>query len=313
MEIVVQPLVEAQVPEAERIFRLAFGTYGGLADPLTFSGDCGYARTRWLVNREAALAALAGGELIGSIFAARWGSFAFFGPLTVRPAFWDRGVARRLLDPTMRRFEAWGVTQAGLYTFADSPKHAALYQRYGFALRFITAITAKAVAVQGSTPRAESFSALAPAQRAACLAQCRAVTEALYPGLDLTSEIEAVQAHALGDTVLETEGSEVSGFAVCQVGPGTEAGSGTCQVKFAAVRPSPRAAAQFERLLDALERFAAQRGAGRVVIAVNTACEGAYQAVLGRGFRTFIQGVVMQRPNEEGFHRRAAFVLDDLR
>ena len=93
----------------------------------------------------------------------------------------------------------------------------------------------------------------------------------------------------------------------------TEAGSGACQVKFAAVRPGPHAAAQFERLLDALERFAAQRGAIRMVVAVNTACDAAYRAVLERGFRTFIQGVVMQRPNEEAFHRRAAFVLDDLR
>src|SRR5688500_4307554 len=107
MDIVVRPLERDDLDEADRIMRLAFGTFLGLPDPQAFMGDAGYVRTRWRADPAAALAAEVGGELVGSNFAANWGSFGFFGPLTVRPDLWDRGVARRLLERTMDLFERW--------------------------------------------------------------------------------------------------------------------------------------------------------------------------------------------------------------
>ena len=53
-------------------------------------GDAAYVRNRWLADPEAAFAAEAAGEIIGSNFATNWGSVGFFGPLTIRPDFWDR-------------------------------------------------------------------------------------------------------------------------------------------------------------------------------------------------------------------------------
>jgi hypothetical protein len=46
---------------------------------------------------------------------------------------------------------------------------------------------------------------------------------------------------------------------------------------------------------------------------VNTAREAPYRRLLARGFRTIIQGVAMQSPNEAGYSRPAAFVIDDWR
>ena len=83
--------------------------------------------------------------LIGSNFAARWGSFGFFGPLTVHPDLWDRGIARRLLTATMSLFERWGTRHAGLFTFPQSAKHIGLYQAYGFWPRQLTPVMAKPV------------------------------------------------------------------------------------------------------------------------------------------------------------------------
>ena len=70
--------------------------------------------------------------------------FGWFGPLTVRPELWNRGIARALLDATMERFAARRTTTEALYTFASSPKHLALYQRYGFWPRRLTATLARA-------------------------------------------------------------------------------------------------------------------------------------------------------------------------
>jgi len=100
---------------------------------------------------------------------------------------------------------------------------------------------------------------------------------------------------------------------VCHCGPGTEAGSETCSIKFAAVRPGPRASVVFDRLLEACAALAAERGMTRVVAGVNTGCQEAYQQLLARGFRTEIQGVAMHRPNEPGYHRPGMYVLDDWR
>src|SRR5437588_12202448 len=140
VQVDVRPMGEADLPEADRIMRLAFGTFLGLADPTTFMGDADYVRTRWAAEGTVALAAEVDGRLVGSNFVTRWGSVGFFGPLTVRPELWDKGVARRLLDATMPIFDDWGVTHRGLFTFGHSTKHVSLYQRYGFLPRLRTPV-----------------------------------------------------------------------------------------------------------------------------------------------------------------------------
>ena len=85
------------------------------------------------------------GKLAGSNFVTNWGSFGFFGPLTVFPELWDQHIAQRLLGPTMDLFHQWGVREAGLFTFAHSPKHIGLYQKFGCWPRFLTAIMSKSV------------------------------------------------------------------------------------------------------------------------------------------------------------------------
>src|SRR5438128_3858469 len=145
LDITVRPLEERDLPNADHIMRVAFGTFIGLPEPAAFMGDAGYVRTRWLADPEAALAAEIDGEIVGSNFATNWGSVGFFGPLTIRPDYWDRGVGKRLMEPVMQLFDKWGTKHAGLFTFPHSQKHVGLYQRFGFWPRFLTAMMAKPV------------------------------------------------------------------------------------------------------------------------------------------------------------------------
>lgn len=311
-DVVVRPMLEDDLDEADRIFRLAFGTFLGLPDPTRFAGDSDHVRTRWRSDPSAAFVAERDGAVVGSNLAVRWGRVAFFGPLSVRPDLWDRGIARRLLEPVLACFERWDVQHAGLFTFAQSAKHVALYGKYGFHARFLTAVMAKPIGPAG-TAGWMPYSSVPAVARPACLADCRALTESLYEGLDLGQEIASVDTHRLGDTVLVAEGGRLVGLAVCHVGAGTEAGSGTCFVKFGAVRPGDEAGRDFERLLDACDAFAATRGATSVVAGVNLARTEAYRCMLDRGFRTAIQGVAMHRPNEPGYSRPDVFAIDDWR
>ncbi len=79
-DLIVNSLPATDLGEADRIFRIAFGTFLGLPNPMEFSGDADYIRTRWIADPSAAFGAYLGNELVGSNFATRWGSVAFFGP-----------------------------------------------------------------------------------------------------------------------------------------------------------------------------------------------------------------------------------------
>jgi GNAT superfamily N-acetyltransferase len=314
-EVMIRPLRVEDLPAADRIIRLAFGTFLGLPDPLKFMGDADYARTRWRANPSAALAAEMAGELAGTNFLSHWGSVGFFGPITIRPDLWNCGIAQKLLRPTMDLFAEWQLTHAGLFTFASSTKHVALYQKFGFWPRFLTSLMEMPLAANASpaeTPWTR-FSELQDDEKRVRLNDCRELTDSIYEGLDLELEIRSVDEQKLGDTLLTWSGSKLAGMAICHAGAGTEAGSGTCYIKFGAVRTGAGAPGGFRRLLGACRDFALSRGAGKLIAGVNLARLGAYREMLQAGFRSTSQGVVMEKNGEAGYNRREVFVIDDWR
>lgn len=145
IDVSIEHLPEADLLEADRIFRLAFGTFLGLPDPAQFHQGADFIRARWSVDTSATFAARIQGKLVGTNFGTNWGSVGFFGPLTVHHDYWDRGLGKLLMEPIMDLFSRWGTTHAGLFTFAQSQKHVGLYQRFGFWPRFLTAIMSKPV------------------------------------------------------------------------------------------------------------------------------------------------------------------------
>lgn len=313
LDVTIRPLQEADLPAADHVMRVAFGTLIGVPEPASFFGDASWVSNRWQTDPSASFAAEMNGEIVGSNFATRWGSFGFFGPLTIRPDVWDRGIGSKLMEPILNCFSEWDVALAGLFTSPSSLKHVGLYQKFGFSPRYLTAIMGKSVNSVVPTMRWDRYSNLSEDEQNACLKASRRLTDLIFEGLDLTSEIQAIEAQSLGDTVLVWDESELVGFAACHYGPGTEAGSGSCYVKFAAVRPDKQASRYFDELLTACERFAATKGALRLVAGVNTSRQEAYKQMLQHGFRTNIFGVAMHMPNESGFSRGGVYVLDDWR
>jgi len=307
VSIEVRLLAEADLAAADRAFRLAFGTQIGLMDPLSFRGDAEMIRPRWRSQSEGAFGAFRDGELVGSSLAARWGSFGVFGPLSVRPDCWDAGIGRRLLDPAIAQLDRWGVAQTGLFTFAQSPKHIALYQKFGFWPQCLTSVMAKDVA---AAPEVSPFETC---ESDAQLDECADIAAANFPGLDAGREIRAVREQELGKTILLRDAGKLMAFAVCHTGKGSEAGSAATFIKFAAVRPGTSAAGLFRRLVAQCEAFAAKRGAVRLIAGINTARHDAYRLLIEAGFRGFFNGIAMQRPNTPGFNRPECFVIDDWR
>lgn len=311
---VIRPLAESDLATARQIVRRAFGSFLGAPDPENFWTDRDYVYGRFGAEHVAAFAAEENGVLVGSNFATRWGSVGFFGPLTIAPEHWNGGCAQPLVAAACAEFERWRVSHAGLFTFAHSPKHIHLYRKFGFYPRFLTAIMAAPAAAAGGTAVRSRYSALSPQQCRLAEEASRALTDGIYPGLDLRGEIRTVAALGLGDTLLLWEGAgRLSGFAVCHWGPASEAGADALFVKFGAARRGRRAVDHFAALIDGVLALAAEAGMASVVAGVNLAREEAYRALLARGFRTEFQGVTMHLGNEPGYSRPGLYVLDDWR
>jgi GNAT superfamily N-acetyltransferase len=297
--------------------RLAFGTFLGLPNPQEFMGDRSFMVSRWRSTHVRVFAAREGDRLVGSNIVTRWGSFGFFGPLTVLPEYWDRGVAQRLLEPTMAIFDKWGVRHTGLFTFAHSAKHVGLYQKFGYWPRYLTAIMTRTPEAKPApfAERAKApllLSALRKSNREAAIQACRKLTHKIDKGLDLTGEIRAVLAQHTGDVVLAYTHGVLDAFAMCLNGARSEGGEKTCYIKFGAARSGAGVGKRFDNLLDACEAFASSRGAS-VEAGMNLAREDAYKRMRTRGYRVAMQGVAMQRPHAEGFNRTDAYVIDDWR
>ena len=261
LSAVIRPLIKDDLPAARRILRTAFGTFLGAPDPENFWADLDYVYGRFAAEHVASFAAEVDGELVGSNFVTRWGSVGFFGPITVRPDRQAQGIGKDLVEAVSSQLDTWGTRHAGLFTFPQSAMHLALYQKFGFHARFLTAIMAAPARSAGNAGPWSRYSELPAGEREAAVGSCRELTEEIYEGLDLSAEIRTVAALGLGDTILLWEtASRLAGFAICHWGPASEAGAGCCFVKFGAVRPGPGAEQRFAATARRLRR--ARRGGG---------------------------------------------------
>lgn len=309
------PLRESELEEAVRILRMAFGTFLGLPDPMQFMGDRDLMTPRWRARNTKVLAAHVDGRLVGSNVITRWGSFGFFGPLTVLPEFWGRGVAQGLVERTVKVLDGWKLRHSGLFTFAHSAKHVGLYNKYGFWPGYLTAVMQYApatVTLAADLGMPVLLSSLKRSQHEEAIRACARLTNRIDKGLDLSDEMRAALAQGVGDVVMIDSRSKLEGFAVCMTGPGSEGGSKTCYVKFGIVRGGNGADARFDRLLNAIDGFALSRGAD-VEAGVNLARRAAFTRMRSHGYKTMTQGVAMHRPHGDGFNCADVYAMDDLR
>jgi hypothetical protein len=64
--IAVRQMNENDLEQADKIMKLAFGTFLGLPEPISFIGDADYVHTRYHADPSAALVAEIDGKIVGS-------------------------------------------------------------------------------------------------------------------------------------------------------------------------------------------------------------------------------------------------------
>ncbi|MFA7337765.1 MAG: GNAT family N-acetyltransferase [Candidatus Obscuribacterales bacterium] len=313
--------------EIEALVRVAFAKHIGIADPNLFNSGASLA-SRFAVAADGAFGTFIDNKLVAAIFCTPWGSFGFFGPLVVLPEYWGTGLAQALIERADQFFIDKNIDLAGLYTFSNSPKHLALYQKFDYWPKQLTVLMSKEVskdltqdvskhsAATGAAQRQSTrFSQLDSAGQKAHLESARLLCDGIYPGLDLSVEINALASCKIGETVfIESESKNTSdgatvGFAVCHYGHGSEATSNSCYIKFAAASNEE----QFARLLSECLKLSCEVGVTHMLAGVNTARHEAYKTMLANGFKIKVVGVAMLRAQHDGFNRPGVFVIDDWR
>jgi len=316
MDAILGPLTVGELDQGDEIFRSAFSTYLGV-DKETAWGDSDLFRTRWRARNTQVIAARMDGKLVGSNVLTLWGSLGWCGPLTVGPERWGQGIAKTLMVETERVFEDWKVVHRALFTFPNSAKHIGLYQRFGYWPQRLTPILERRVDSTSLPSRldgsARLFSETLPQERAEFLREIREIGDALYPGLDLSGEVESVYHQHIGETILLFDDSRLIGFAVCHIGGRSETKSGRTYVKFAAISPGTARDRRRTALLKSVETLAAHRGAPEVEFGCNTAHRDTYRSLVALGYRSEFIGVLMSSPDEPTYQRPELDVLNDLR
>ncbi len=316
-DIVIRHMVEEDLSEADRIIRLAFGTFMGHDNPEDYRSDARYANPRYNADPSASFVAESNGKIIGSNFGLHWGSVGIFGPLTIHPEYWNKGIGSKLMELVMKCFEEWNVTHSGAMTFANSPKHINLYRKFGYHPRFLIPFMSKKIEPKSIIPNTK----FTWAKYSECkedqdkyLDGCKQVANTIYPGLDLELEIKAVNKMNFGETIIIfNEKKEIAGFAICHCGINTEAGNDKCYVKFGAVKLNSDAQSNFVNLLNACEELAVAKGLSILTGGVNAGRYNAYQSMLNQNFSIDFLGVSLHQPNKDAFNIADRYVIDDWR
>jgi GNAT superfamily N-acetyltransferase len=301
-------LERSDLADFEALFRTSFSAHLGIGDPKMFSPGSTLGG-RFTAVPDGQYGAHDGDKLVAAIGCTNWGSFGFFGPLVVLPEYWGRGLAQQLLEKSDEFFKAKKIKLAGLYTFANSPKHLALYQKYDYWPKQLTCLMSKAVGAEEGTLEAVRFSQVDAARRSALIAAQQALLNGIYQGLDVAIEIDALYQDKVGDTIFLEKDGKVSAVAVCHFGQGSEATSNNCYIKFAAAKDE----SEFKKLLSECAKLSRDAGVTHIIGGVNTARHEAYRAMGGAGFRSENVGVALIRNNEDGFNKAGVFVIDDWR
>jgi GNAT superfamily N-acetyltransferase len=303
--VLVREMTADDVVGAEAVHRRAFAAQTG--DP-SFGEGSDVIRTRHASGNVAGFVAEDAGALVGSLLLTRWGTFGVLGPLSVAPSAQGRGVARLLLDRGIAELDSWELAASGLYTFADSPKHRHLYERYGFVDRGPSHLWRRTPSLAGE------YDVLPPDDlqaRASYLWTLRQLTSSVLPGWDLTIEATSMLEQGLGSVVLPPRYRGL-GFALCHVGAGSEAGPDACYVK-AAVVHRDQSDVLLRALLEAVEAFAVDHGWSRLEAGAPASRTTASRALLDSGWTPTGTGMAMTRPGDGGALGPDAGVLDDWR
>jgi GNAT superfamily N-acetyltransferase len=283
-----------------------------------------YVHHRWLMEPWGCFVAEEDGtKIVGAALAVTWGTVGLLGPVAVLTHYHNQTIAQQLIRAVEEFFDENKATLHGAVTYPHSAKHLAIFHKFGYRPKLLTALMSRALDRTGPRPlmpkpvkgalTARRYSGLEETKKMAALARFHRVTNAICRGMDLAKEVEIVDGLALGDTVLLERGPELIGFAIYHTPGVSEAPLGSLYVKYLAIDPRHRKLEHLEQFVAAIEDFAQEHGLARVILPVYLRYWHAYSTLVKCGYQTDFTMVRMQKGKPEDYEDPADLLLDDWR
>jgi GNAT superfamily N-acetyltransferase len=263
-------------------------------------------------------------KIVGAALAVTWGTLGLVGPVAVLTHYHNQRVAQQLLRAVQEFFDENKATIHGAMTYPTSAKHLALYHKFGYKPKALTALMSRALDRSGGRPVAPKpplksaltvrrYSTLEETRKKTALGRFHRLTNGLCRGLDLAKEVEIVDGLALGDTLLLERGSDLVGFAIYHTPGVSEAPTGALYVKFLALDRRHRKVEYLEQFVTAIEELAQEQGIARVILPVYLRYWLAYSTLVKCGYQVDFTMVRMQKGKPEDYEDPADLLLDDWR
>jgi predicted N-acetyltransferase YhbS len=284
-----------------------------------------YVHHRWLMEPWGCFVAEEdNAKIVGAALATTWGTLGLLGPVAVLTHYHNQTIAQQLIRAVQEFFDENKATLHGVVTYPTSPKHLALFHKFGYRPKSLTALMSRALERPGGRPVAPKpplkgalavrrFSTLEETRKKTALTRFHRITNAVCRGLDLAKEVEIVDGLALGDTLLLERGPDLVGFAICHTPGVSEAPTSSLYVKFLAIDPRQRKVEHLEQFVSAIEDLAHAQGIPRVILPVYLRYWLAYSTLVRCGYQIDFTMVRLQKGKPEDYEDPADLLLDDWR
>jgi predicted N-acetyltransferase YhbS len=283
-----------------------------------------YVHHRWLMEPWGCFVAEEdNAKIVGAALAVTWGTLGLLGPVAVLTHYHNQTIAQQLIRAVQEFFDENKATLHGAVTYPHSAKHLAIFHKFGYRPKLLTAVMSRALDRPGTRPvlakpargslSVRRFSSLEETKKKAALARFHRLTNAIIRGLDLAKEVEIVDGLALGDTLLLERGAELIGFAVYHTPGVSEAPTGSLYVKYLAIDRRHRKVEHLEQFISAIEDLAQEHGLPRVILPVYLRYWLAYSTLVRCGYQVDFTMVRMQKGKPEDYEDPADLLLDDWR
>ena len=225
------------------------------------------------------------GEIIGVALASVWGDIAVFGPLAVHPDHQRKGIARQLMDSTLKDLKAEGIKKVGLFTFPGSEAHEDLYiKTFGFDKKNLNPVLGK-TAEKKELPSENSvvlYSQLGTEERDDVLQKAKVLTAKLDSHLSLSNEIKSTTGKFSETLFVLNKENSICALAVCHYGNGSEAGNKTLLIKFGMGDPDMPGTDNL--LLTACENLTVEKGMTTINAGIDASIEDERKILEENGF-----------------------------
>jgi predicted N-acetyltransferase YhbS len=283
-----------------------------------------YVHHRWLMEPWGCFVAEEdNAKIVGAALAVTWGTVGLLGPVAVLTHYHNQTIAQQLIRAVEEFFDENKATLHGVVTYPHSAKHLALFHKFGYRPKSLTAIMSRALDRPGTRPvlpkpprgalTVRRFSTLEETKKKAALARFHRITNAICRGMDLAKEVEIVDGLALGDTLLLERGAELIGFAIYHTPGVSEAPTGALYVKYLAIDPRHRKVEHLEQFVSSIEDLAQEHGLARVILPVYLRYWLAYSTLVKCGYQVDFTMVRMEKGKPEDNGDSADLLLDDWR